>query len=93
MFRVLLYILTTIFVISLLRGVIGTLAKIFGSMVNPPPERASTQRPGAVPMGGELKKDPVCGTYVSTSTSVKKTIAGGDVVHFCSATCRDKFHS
>ncbi len=92
MFRVLFYIITTIFVISLLRGVLGTLAKIFGGIVNPPPERASGPRPNAVPMGGELKKDPVCGTYVSTSTSVKKTIGGGDVVHFCSAACRDKFH-
>ena len=44
----------------------------------------------AVQAGGELKRDPVCGTYVSTAVSVKRTIKG-EVVHFCSEECRDKF--
>jgi len=39
---------------------------------------------------GELKRDPVCGTYVSTATSVKRTI-GGEVVHFCSVECSNKY--
>lgn len=39
---------------------------------------------------GELKKDPVCGTYVSTAGSLTETVNGG-VVYFCSAECRDKF--
>ncbi len=43
-----------------------------------------------VPAGGELKKDPVCGTYVSTAASVKRTVEGR-VIHFCSAECRDKY--
>lgn len=40
--------------------------------------------------GGELKKDPVCGTYVSTAASVSKKV-GGEIVYFCSTECRDKF--
>ncbi len=40
---------------------------------------------------GELKKDPVCGTFVAVSTSVKKTVHG-EVVHFCSEACRDKYN-
>ena len=40
--------------------------------------------------GGELKKDPVCGTYVSTASSVSRKI-GGEMVYFCSAECRDRF--
>jgi YHS domain-containing protein len=40
--------------------------------------------------GGELKKDPVCGTYVSTSLAVTRTIKG-EVVYFCSNECRNKF--
>ena len=91
MFRAFFYIICTIFVISLLRGVLGALAKMFGGMVNPPPQRTSNPRSGAVPMGGELKKDPICGTFVSTSTSLKKTAATGEIVHFCSTACRDKF--
>jgi YHS domain-containing protein len=45
-----------------------------------------------VPTGGELKKDPVCGTYVSTSASVSRKV-GGEMVYFCSAECREKFRS
>ena len=94
MFRFFFYIISTIFIISLLRGVLGALAKMFGGIVNPPPEQtAAGPRPAAVPMGGELKKDPICGTYVSTSTAVKKTAGRGEIVYFCSTTCRDKFIS
>jgi YHS domain-containing protein len=94
MFRFFFYIISTIFIISLLRGVMGALAKMFGAMVNPSPGGATaTARPAAVPMGGELKKDPVCGTYVSTSTAVTKNAAKGEIVYFCSTTCRDKFTS
>ena len=94
MFRVFFYIIFTIIIISLLRGVLGVLAKMLGGMVNPPPERAGgNSRPAAVPMGGELKKDPVCGTYVSTSTAVRKSAPQGEIVYFCSTTCRDKFIS
>jgi YHS domain-containing protein len=42
--------------------------------------------------GGELKKDPVCGTYVSADTSVTKRI-NGQTVHFCSPACRDKYRA
>ena len=40
--------------------------------------------------GGDLKRDPVCGTYVSTAVSVKRTVKG-EVVHFCSNECRDRY--
>jgi len=37
-----------------------------------------------------LRKDPVCGTFVSEAISVKlKTPAG--TLHFCSEACRDKY--
>ena len=53
------------------------------------PQPVTRQAP-TVPAGGELKKDPVCGTYVSTSASVTRTV-GGQVMYFCSKECRDKF--
>jgi uncharacterized protein len=40
--------------------------------------------------GGELIKDPVCGTYVSAASSVKRTV-NGKVLHFCSKDCSEKF--
>ena len=51
----------------------------------PPPASAPN-----VVLGGELKKDPVCGTYVSTGASVTRTV-DGQVLHFCSKECRDKY--
>ena len=50
----------------------------------PPPEVPTTIA------GGELKRDPVCGTYVSTSLGVTKTV-NGEAIYFCSKECRDKF--
>jgi YHS domain-containing protein len=37
-----------------------------------------------------LKKDPVCGTFISTSTAIQKRV-GGEIYYFCSSACRDKF--
>lgn len=54
------------------------------------PTRAAPDRPPAVQAGGELKKDPVCGTYVSTSASVTRKV-NGQVIYFCSEECRDKY--
>ncbi|WP_027370487.1 YHS domain-containing protein [Desulfovermiculus halophilus] len=39
---------------------------------------------------GEMVKDPVCGTYVSTETGIR--VKDDDQVHyFCSYQCRDAF--
>ena len=38
----------------------------------------------------ELKKDPVCGAYVSTACSVSRSIKG-QLIYFCSDECRDKY--
>jgi len=55
-----------------------------------PTEPQAARRTEPVPAGGELKKDPVCGTYVSTAVSVTRKV-GGELVHFCSKECRDRF--
>ena len=49
-------------------------------------------QPPPVSAGGELKKDPVCGTYVSTAVSLTRSV-NGQVVHFCSKECRDKYRA
>jgi YHS domain-containing protein len=55
--------------------------------------RAPAERPiepTRVPAGGELKKDPVCGTFVAAAGSVQKKV-GKETVYFCSEECRGKF--
>ena len=90
MFRVILYLLLTVVLISMPRGVVGVIGKLFGDFVGAP--QAPQARRPSVPSGGELKKDPVCGTFISTATALQKK-SGGEVYYFCSAECRDKFRA
>ena len=39
---------------------------------------------------GEMVKDPVCGTYVSSDSAIRVK-EGNQVYSFCSYECRDKF--
>ena len=82
-------ILFPLLVFWLVRSVLKSL--FAGSPHRVPQNRASEVPP--VTAVGELKKDPVCGTYVSTASALKKTSAGGDVVYFCSAACRDRYQA
>ncbi len=88
MIRVVLYLFLAIILISVIRSVVGILARVVGGFLS---QSAAGRPSGSEPQKiGELKRDPVCGTYVSTATSVKRTI-GGEVVHFCSAECSNKY--
>jgi YHS domain-containing protein len=88
MLRFIVIILVAVFVISILRLVIGVVLKGVGDLLQP---TAPEQRAGGGPqLGGELKKDPVCGTYVSAATAITKRV-GGEVIYFCSDTCRQKY--
>ncbi|MGA3041005.1 MAG: hypothetical protein ABSF54_09490 [Bryobacteraceae bacterium] len=72
----------------LLRGFVRSILAGMNSQVAVKPARPVPP----VSAGGELKKDPVCGTYVSADTSVTKKI-DGRIVHFCSPACRDKYRA
>lgn len=90
MIRFLIYSLVAIFLITLIRAFIGVITRGLSELFAPPGgTRPESQRQN-IPAGGELKKDPVCGTYVPESSAVKWTI-GGQTVYFCSEACRDKY--
>ena len=93
MFRAILYLIASVLIISLLRSVIGVILKGFSDLFHPADsaERQPGPRP-VVPSGGELKKDPVCGTFISASTAIQKKVRG-ETYYFCSAACRDQFKS
>jgi YHS domain-containing protein len=92
MLRGLLYLVIIIFLISFLRMVIGLIMRTMGDMLRSEASAspASHGRPPSVPVGGELKRDPVCGTFVPASTTFRKTV-NGEQYHFCSAECRDRY--
>jgi len=50
--------------------------------------RASARAPREAPE--QLKRDPVCGTFVAPSASVTKVVRG-ETVYFCSEKCRDQY--
>ena len=64
------------------------LRSVFAAMRSP--SRPAAQPQQAVQSGGVLKKDPVCGTYVSTTSAVTRTV-DGELVYFCSQECAEKF--
>jgi YHS domain-containing protein len=101
LFRGLTELIVAVLLLTVLRSVIGVLMKMFGNAFGTPPAGPSgasggtpgqrQQRP-AMPAGGELKKDPVCGTFIAAATSLQKRV-GGEIYYFCSAACRDKFQA
>ena len=74
--------------ITVVRSVFGYVARLFAGGVKPPPQ----QRPAAPapPSATSLEQDPVCGTYVSVDSSLKRMVKG-KVYHFCSEECKARF--
>ncbi len=89
MLRALAYLIASVLVISVVRSIIGIVLKGFSDLFHPAAPPTNGPRT-SVPAGGELKKDPVCGTFISTATAIQKRV-GGETYYFCSAECRDKF--
>ena len=90
MFRVILYLIFAVILISVLRAILRIISKGFGELMSPRAGQSS-QAPGKqVPLTGELKKDPACGTYIAAATSIQEKV-GGETFYFCSKQCRDKY--
>jgi YHS domain-containing protein len=90
MIRALAYLIASVLVISVVRSIIGIVLKGFSDLFHPQASQQKGPRMPVVPAGGELKKDPVCGTFISTATAIQKR-AGGETYYFCSTECRDNF--
>ena len=96
MFRALLEILFTIAIVliaravltSIFRGIARASADSLGRQAQAPGNRGS-EAPSESKISGELRKDPVCGTYVAESAALKRQ-AGGQTFYYCSETCREK---
>ena len=88
MVKVVVYLFLAIIIITVLRSVLGVIGQALRALVGPEtPARGAGGKPLAA---DELKRDPVCGTYVAAASSVKRTIQGR-VVHFCSEACCQKY--
>ena len=74
------------FVRAVLKNIFGGGNASVARQSPPPPQTPPAQATS------ELKKDPVCGIYVSAGASLTRTV-NGQVMYFCSAECRDKYHA
>lgn len=83
MFRLLLQLLAILVILIIIRAVLR-------SLLTPPSRAPETRPPEPAASRGELRKDPVCGAYVSTTASLTRKV-NGEVLHFCSEQCRDKY--
>jgi YHS domain-containing protein len=81
-------VLVPILIFSLLRSIVRSFFQTKRTVVRTPEQPT----PPPVFAGGELKRDPVCGTYVSTGASVTRKV-NGELLHFCSSECRDKYRA
>jgi len=86
--RLILYVVVGVVILTLLRSVLEAVGKAFSSASSSPSSPPAGPPRGQAPQS--LKKDPVCGTFVSVATAMQKT-KGGETYYFCSAECRDKF--
>ena len=91
--RVILEAVIAVLAITLLRSVIGMILKGFSELFHPSssaPSSGANQRARPIPSAEALKRDPVCGTFIAPSSSVRTTVEG-ETLYFCSAECRDKY--
>jgi YHS domain-containing protein len=95
MFRALLELIIGILGALVLRAIFSSVMKGFGAAASqafqqqaPPPP----SQPKETPRAGELHKDPICGTYVSESTSFRRQHSGR-TFYYCSDACRQKHAS
>lgn len=84
MVRAVLYLLASIFLISVVRLIIGALGKAFTESTMGP----DIAKPSA--KGGELRKCVVCGTYSPISTAPK---VQGVEAFLCSDACVHKYRA
>jgi len=85
--------LLLVVVITVLRSVIGLVMKFLGGALS---GSSGGSRPGpgaktspAVPLSGDLHRDPVCGTFVASSTAFQRQ-QGGERFYYCSEACRSQ---
>jgi len=77
---------------SLMKGISRASSNSFQNRAADPrtaSERSATPPPSGPHAGGELHKDPVCGTYVAESTPFRRQSAG-QTFYYCSSDCREK---
>ena len=85
--RFLFWVLVVYWGVALVRRVIGWMLRTTTA-----PSRGADKfdEPQDIDVPRRLVRDPVCGTHVAEEVSISLR-EGGELVHFCSAACRDAY--
>ena len=93
-FRFLFWLLVVSWSVALLKKLVGWMVR---SATQSSAESANQREPeisrnsgGAVGVSRRLVRDPVCGAHVAEVLAIPLR-EGGELVHFCSAQCRDQY--
>ena len=95
MFRAFIEILFIVLIIVVARALLGSIFRgvsnaSSNSFQRPDSRTTGTPQQAEGPqLGGELHKDPVCGTYVAETAPFHRQV-GDQTFYYCSSTCRDK---
>jgi YHS domain-containing protein len=77
---------------ALIRSLLEPVVKALVALLTPASAAHTSAgvRPESQHPSNELKRDPVCGTFVAAELAVTQQ-SGGQLIHFCSAKCRDEY--
>jgi YHS domain-containing protein len=92
-FRFLFWLLVVSWSVALLRKLVGWMVRSATQTSEPPSHREpeiSRSSHGAVGVSRRLVRDPICGAHVAEVLAIPLR-EGGELIHFCSTECRDKY--
>lgn len=92
MFRFILEFVGFLLFFAAVRTILSWIMRLFAQTVQTQGQQQSarTRQGGVLHSAGELRKDPVCGTFVPMQSSLKRTV-NGETLYFCSVECRDRY--
>ena len=100
MFRYLFEVLSALFVFGVVRSIVSSITRSVGTSGQagnsayrtPTGQTNNSAESGEMRTLGELRKDPVCGTFVAMNTPYTRVLEG-TTAYFCSKECRDQYKS
>ena len=88
--RFLIWLVVLCWTVALLRRAVAWMLRGFLNSLTRRDNVPANQQPAA--RSRRLVRDPVCGLHIAEERAIPLR-TGGEVVHFCSAACRDQYTS
>ena len=88
--RFLIWLVVLCWTVALLRRAVAWMLRGFLNSLTRRDNVPANQQPAA--RSQRLVRDPVCGVHIAEERAIPLR-TGGEVVHFCSAACRDQYAS